>query len=76
MQAKHDELFEESSQGAVSAVTAFMIVISFALFFGGIVLSGYAFGLDVPAIEIFSLGLAASFLGLIIPTTLLPATGK
>lgn len=76
MAKKNEELFEESSRGAVSAVTVFTLIISFVLAFGGLILAGYAFGQDVPAIELFSIGIIASFLGFAIPTSLLPATGK
>lgn len=76
MAKKNDDLFEESSQGAVSAISAFMIVISVICAFGGLVLAGYAFGQDVPAVELFVAGIALSFLGFAIPTTLLPLTGK
>ncbi|HUH53999.1 MAG TPA: hypothetical protein VLZ31_08195 [Microbacteriaceae bacterium] len=76
MAKKNESLFEESSQGAVGAVTTIMVVISFVLAFGGLVLAGYAFGQDVPAVELFVVGMTLSFLGFAIPTTLLPLTGK
>lgn len=74
--AKNESLFEESSQGAVGAITAFMVIISFVLVFGGILLMSYAFGSDVPGALFFSLGLGASTLGFILPLWVLPATRK
>lgn len=76
MAKKNEELFEESSQGAVSAISAFTIVISVLLAFGGLIVSGYAFGQDVPAVELFVIGLVMTFAGFAIPTTFLPLTGK
>lgn len=71
-------LFEESSQGAVSAVTAVVFVLSMVLLVGGIVLMSYAFGSEVGAagLWIFSGGLAASVIGCILPFDLLPTMGK
>lgn len=76
MAKKNEALFEESSQGAVSAVTAFVSIISFVLAFGGIIVAGYAFGADVPAAELFVGGMLASFLGFALPFTFLPLIGK
>ncbi|PII85353.1 hypothetical protein BMH32_07535 [Leucobacter sp. OLJS4] len=74
-------LFEESSQGAVSVVTAFVFVLSIVLAFGGIVLASFgftAFGDEAghPSMFLFASGLALSVIGFILPFTLLPATGK
>lgn len=74
-------LFEESSQGAVSVVTAFVFVLSIVLAFGGIVLASFgftAFGDEPghPSLFLFASGLALSVIGFILPFTLLPATGK
>ena len=69
-------LFEESSQGAVGATTAIVFVLSLVLTFGGMVLSSYAFGAASLHIEIFSAGLVATILGMLIPFTLLPALQK
>lgn len=77
MAAKQDntELFAESSRGAVSLLTFFGFVFSAVLFFGGMVVMGYAFG-DMPteqATLVFSGGIAATFLGTIIAFAILPA---
>lgn len=77
--AKNEALFEESSQGAVSAVTAFVFVVSAILAFGGILLASYAFDSTISegaAIWLFSGGLAASIVGFMLPFTFLGATGK
>lgn len=76
MAKKNEELFEESSQGAVSAITAIVSIVSIILAFGGLVVAGYAFGQEVPGMELFVIGLTMTFLGFAIPTTLLPLTGK
>lgn len=76
MAKKNEELFEESSQGSVSAVTAGVTLLSIVLAFGGLVLCGYAFGAEAAAVELFVGGLLASILGFVIPFTLLPLTGK
>ncbi len=76
MAKQNEALFEESSQGAVSAVTALVFVLSVVLVFGGMVLSSYGFGAGDADIAIFSWGLVAMFLGLILPFTWLPAIGK
>lgn len=76
MAKQNEALFEESSQGAVSAVTAFAFVVSVVLFFGGILLSSYAFELGHDEALIFGAGLLATCLGAIIPFAWLPAIGK
>lgn len=76
MAKQNEALFEESSQGAVSAVTAFAFVVSVVLFFGGILLSSYAFELGHDEALIFGAGLLATCLGSIIPFAWLPAIGK
>lgn len=73
---QNDSLFEESSQGAVSAVTAFAFVLALILFFGGLVLSSYGFGAGENGMLLFVLGLASSTLGFLVPFAILPATGK
>lgn len=73
---KNEELFEESSQGAVSAITALFLVLSIVLAFGGIILAGYAFGAEVPAIELFCGGLLLSCLGFGLAFNVLPSMGK
>jgi len=76
MAAKQEnaELFAESSQGAVSALTFFGFIVSAVLFFGGMVLMGYGFGVEsTEAIFIFVGGLAATFLGTIVAFGILPA---
>ncbi|MBL3686528.1 hypothetical protein D3248_06125 [Leucobacter zeae] len=73
------ELFEESSQGAVSAVTAIVFLLSLVLVIGGFVLMSYGFNIEVGGtVEFwtFAGGLAATVLGFILPFTLLPAIGK
>lgn len=72
-------LFEESSRGAVSAVTAVFFVLSIVLSMGGIVLMGYGFNVEIGAITelwIFSAGLAATVIGFMLPFAILPAMGK
>lgn len=73
-------LFEESSQGAVSAVTGIVFVLSVILLFGGFVLMSYTFDVlpdgGQPAFWMFWVGLLSSVLGCAIPFTLLPALGK
>ncbi|NLB46693.1 MAG: hypothetical protein GX814_02910 [Microbacteriaceae bacterium] len=76
MTTQNDSLFEESSQGAVSAVTAFAFVLALILFFGGLVLSSYGFGAGENGMLLFVLGLASSTLGFLVPFAILPATGK
>lgn len=74
----NENLFEESSQGAVSAVTAVIFVLSMVLVLGGFVLMSYGVNPALGAAEAFTFagGLAATILGFIIPFTWLPATGK
>ncbi|KIP53666.1 hypothetical protein [Leucobacter komagatae] len=78
--AKQGEvLFEESSQGAVSAVTAIVFILSFALAMGGIVLATYGFNPELSAsteLFVFAGGLALSTIGFILPFTILPKIGK
>lgn len=76
MAKKNEALFEESSQGAVSAITAFVSVIAIVMAFGGIILAGYAFGADVPAAELFVGGMLISFFGFALPFSVLPLFGK
>lgn len=73
-----ESLFEESSQGAVSAITAFVFILSVALMIGGFALIGYSFqvGLNGAEIWMFTAGLVATTLGFLIPFGILPATGK
>ena len=77
--AKNDALFEESSQGAVSAMTAFVFIISVVLAFGGLIVMTYAFD---PALSggasfaIFTGSLLASIVGWILPFAWLPKIGK
>lgn len=75
---KNENLFEESSQGAVSAITAVLFVLSAVLMIGGFLLVGNSFraGLDGVEIWMFSGGIAATVLGFLIPFGMLPATGK
>lgn len=77
MTAKQDntELFAESSRGAVSLLTFFGFVFSGILFFGGMVVMGYAFG-EMPteqATLVFAGGIGATFLGTYIAFGVLPA---
>lgn len=76
MAKKNEALFEESSQGAVSAVTAIAFVLAFVLVVGGMVVFSYGFGAGEADIWIFSAGLAATFIGFMIPFAFLGATGK
>lgn len=78
--AKQGEgLFEESSQGSVSAITVVVFIFSFLLAMGGIVLATYGFN---PALGmstelfIFAGGLVLSTIGFILPFALLPKLGK
>ena len=78
--AKHAEanegLFEERSNGAVSAVTAVFFVLSSILLFGGILVLSWAFSVEEYALELFVGGLVMMTLGLILPFNVLPAMGK
>lgn len=77
--AKNEALFEESSQGAVSAVTAFVLLVSLVLAFGGIYLTSFAFDSGLSAevsLGFFGGGLAAIVIGFMLPFTVLGATGK
>jgi len=79
MTKQNDALFEESSQGAVSAVTAVVLILSIALGFGGLVVMSYAFGSEhseLMSFGIFSGGLLATVLGFAIPFNLLPSSGR
>lgn len=77
MTAKQDntELFAESSRGAVSVLTFFGFVISAVLFFGGMVVMGYAFGdmESTQSVVTFIAGLSATFIGTIIAFAVIPA---
>jgi hypothetical protein len=76
MAKQNEALFEESSQGAVSAVTALVFILSLVLVFGGMIVFSYAFGAGAADILLFSGGLAATVLGFILPFAWLPAIGK
>lgn len=79
MAKQNENLFEESSRGAVSAITALVVVVSFVLAFGGMVLGGYAFtsGMeDLQAAILFSASLAITAIGFALPFNILPAIGK
>ncbi len=71
-------LFEESSQGAVSAVTAFVFILSLVLTLGGFVLMSYGVNPELGAAEVwtFAAGLAATVIGFALPFNILPAIGK
>lgn len=78
--AKQGEgLFEESSQGSVSAITAVVFIFSFALAMGGIVLATYGFNPSLgmsKELFIFAGGLLLSTIGFILPFAVLPKLGK
>lgn len=79
MTKQNEALFEESSQGAVSAVTAVVLVLSIVLAFGGLVLMSYGFSsehTEMMSFSIFAGGLLATVLGFAIPFNLLPSSGK
>ena len=76
MAKKDDHLFEESSQGSVSALTGIFLIFSVVLAFGGLLLASYAFGADVPATELWVGGLLICCLGFAIPFNIVPITGK
>lgn len=76
MAKQNEQLFEESSQGAVSVVTAIGFVLSFVLVVGGMVLFSYGFGMGSNDLWIFSAGLAATIIGFVVPFTILPKIGK
>lgn len=72
-------LFEESSRGAVSAVTAVFFVLSFVMSMGGLVLMSYGFNMQIGAVTelwVFAGGLASATIGFALPFTVLPAIGK
>jgi len=77
MAAKEDntELFAESSRGAVSVLTFFAFVLSALLFFGGMVVMGFAFGemATQQATLTFISGFAATILGTFIAFSVVPA---
>ena len=75
----NDELFAESSRGATSALTFFGFIISFVLFFGGMVVFSYGFGPELSpeqGLITYAGGLAASFLGVIVAFAVIPAIEK
>lgn len=76
----NESLFEESSQGAVSAVTAVVFVLSMVLAFGGLWVMSLAFDTGIvegmAGLWLFAGGLVASTVGFALPFTVLPATGK
>jgi len=75
---ENEALFEESSRGAVGAVTAIMFILSIVLVFGGIVLMSYGVNPSLGAAEVwtFAGGLLAIVLGFALPVGILPAIGK
>lgn len=77
-QNKNAALFEESSQGSVSAVTFIGFVLSIVLVIGGFIAMGYGVNIELGHLEIwtFAGGLAATVLGFMIPFAILPAIGK
>lgn len=79
MAKQGEALFEESSQGSVSAITAVMFVVSFVLAMGGIILATYGFNPSLGMTKellIFSAGLVLSTIGFILPFAVLPKLGK
>lgn len=76
MAKQNEALFEESSQGSVSAITALVFVVSAVLVFGGMYLLGWGFEAEAADMWFFSGGLAAMFVGLMLPFAWLPAIGK
>ncbi|NLA65427.1 MAG: hypothetical protein GX862_05775 [Leucobacter sp.] len=76
MAKQNEALFEESSQGSVSAITAVFFVLSTVLVLGGMVLFSYGFGTGESDIWLFSAGLAATIIGFILPFAVLPKIGK
>ena len=77
-QQKNAALFEESSQGSVSAVTFIGFVLSMVLILGGFVALGYGVNIELGTLQVwtFAGGLAATVLGFLIPFAILPAIGK
>ncbi|QIK62455.1 hypothetical protein G7068_03930 [Leucobacter viscericola] len=75
---KTETLFEESSQGAVGAITGVLFILSVVLILGGFVLMGYGIQPSLGAAEVWTFvgGLASTILGFMIPFGILPATGK
>lgn len=72
-------LFEESSQGGVSAVTAISFILSFVLTVGGFILMSYGFNPSMGGtfeLWMFTGGLIATIVGFALPFALLPLTGK
>lgn len=77
-------LFEESSRGAVSAITAVFFVLSIVLSMGGIVLMSYGFNSLLGGVAerattelwLFAGGLASATIGFALPFTVLPKLGK
>ncbi|WP_025133210.1 hypothetical protein [Leucobacter sp. PH1c] len=72
-------LFEESSRGGVSAITAVVFVLSMVLAFGGFVLMSYGFNPTLgmtTELWLFLGGLLSSVIGFALPFAILPAIGK
>ncbi len=78
MAKKNEALFEESSQGSVSAVSAVFFVLSMVLAFGGLIFASYAFDPSVgeAGFFIFFGGLLACIIGFSLPFNILPSAGK
>ena len=79
MAKQGEALFEESSQGSVSAITAVVFVVSFVLAMGGIVLATYGFNPSLgmsTELFIFVGGLVLSTIGFFLPFAVLPKLGK
>ncbi|MBC9944578.1 hypothetical protein ICL81_08660 [Leucobacter sp. cx-328] len=77
--AKNEQLFEESSQGATSAITVIGFLLSCVFVFGGFYLFGAGFNAELPLmtqLSIFAGGLVAELIGWMIPFVFLPAIGK
>lgn len=79
MANKNEQLFEESSRGTVSALTAVFVIVSLGLFYLGLYLMAAGFDSTLETsvqLWLFVGGLVASFLAFFLPFSVLPAIGK
>jgi hypothetical protein len=72
---ENNELFAESSRGAVSALTFVGFIFAAVLFFGGMVVMSFGFGGATTTQDaiIFIVGIASSFAGVGIAFGVIPA---
>lgn len=79
MAKQNEGLFEESSQGSVSAMTGVVFIVSLVLVVGGMVLLSYGFNPTLAPMQelaIFFGGILATTIGFIFPFWVLPKFEK